>query len=149
MRTRGLHRLSVADLSAKTPGLYADGSRLYLLIRRNKRGNGLDRRWVLRYQLPGRQQRDMGLGSAETFGLNAKGLHAVRERAAELRHQLAAGIDPIEHRREQRAKAAAQSPTPTFDMLADQYIREHRAGWRSPAHAQRARMLGETCSSLR
>src|SRR6516164_2966411 len=49
--------------SVKTPGMLADGGGLYLKI-----APSLSKSWIFRYQVAGRR-RDLGLGSANTFGL--------------------------------------------------------------------------------
>jgi integrase len=48
-------------------------------------------------------------------------LSAARERADELRSMVAAGVNPIEHKRKERADA----PTRTFQALSDRYLAEH------------------------
>ena len=49
------------------------------------------------------------------------GLAAARERADELRIMVAAGTNPVEHRKRVRAEA----PSRTFEYLSDRYITEH------------------------
>jgi integrase len=75
--------------------------------------------------------REMGLGPLALYGLadaRAKALDARR-----LRHE---GIDPIEHRRaEKAARALSDAKGITFKHCAESYIGSHRAGWRNNKHA--------------
>ena len=46
------------------------------------------------------------------------------------------GIDPIDTRKAERAKAALESAKlPTFKECAEKYVAAHRDGWRNPKHA--------------
>jgi integrase len=107
-------------------GMYADGGGLYLRVTPDGTKN-----WVYRYMLDGRP-RWMGLGPLALYGLQearAKALEARR-----LRHE---GIDPIETRRAQRAKARLDAAKAiTFRECADNYVRAHRAAWRNSKHAE-------------
>jgi hypothetical protein len=115
--------LAVRRLSE--PGLYSDGSGLYLQV-----SGARGRSWVLVYHLDGRR-REMGLGSAADWSLAE-----ARARARHYRRLLADGIDVIEHRRaELAAKAEARRSRRTFAEAAAAYIVAHRAGWRSAKHA--------------
>jgi integrase len=109
---------------AKQPGLYADGGGLYLQVSKNGAS------WIYRYMIAGRA-REMGLGPRALFGLaeaRAKALDARK-----LRYQ---GIDPIEARRTERAKARLDvAKAMTFNQCAEAYIAAHRAGWRNDKHA--------------
>ena len=107
-----------------TPGLYGDGAGLWLKV-----GEGGARSWLFRCTIDGRE-RWMGLGPARDVTLAE-----ARDAARELRRQILAGIDPIAHRREQRASRRADSAKAvTFDWCAAQYIAAHRAGWKNPKH---------------
>jgi integrase len=126
MARRQLKRLAARFVATATvPGYYPDGGNLYLQV-----SDTGSRSWIFRYELAGRA-REMGLGSAGDFSLaNA------RERAQAQRKLLADGIDPIEHRDEQRVRKVAESNTaPTFAECAERYISAHRAAWRNPKHA--------------
>jgi integrase len=127
---RPIHRLSVAAVkNIKQPGLHADGAGLYLQV--SIGADGFVRRsWIFRYQR-GTRVRDMGLGPTHTHGLAE-----ARELARACRQQLARNVDPIEHRRAERAGTAAKAvAVMTFDQCAEIYAREHRKGW-SPVHAR-------------
>jgi len=110
---------------ARQPGMYADGSGLYLRVT----GEGT-KNWVLRYMLAGRP-RWMGLGPVSLFGLQearAKALDARR-----LRHE---GVDPIDARRSARQQARLDAAKMiTFKECATSYIAAHKAGWQNAKHA--------------
>jgi integrase len=110
---------------ARDRGMYADGGGLYLRVTPDGTKN-----WVYRYMLDGRP-RWMGLGPLALYGLQearAKALEARR-----LRHE---GIDPIDTRRAQRARARLDAARAiTFKECAESYVRAHRAGWRNSKHA--------------
>jgi hypothetical protein len=127
----GLYRLQVSDLSKLAQGFYADGGNLYLAIERNKAGDGFNRRWIFRYQLPNGRQRDMGLGSVIDHGANTNGLSSVRELAQNARQLLARGLDPIDERNRQHAERAAAVPVPTFETVSQDYLAAHDADWTS------------------
>ncbi|HEX6956817.1 MAG TPA: integrase arm-type DNA-binding domain-containing protein [Ferrovibrio sp.] len=125
----GINRLKALAVSRlKEPGMHADGGGLYLQI---TEGGG--RSWIFRYRMGGRKTpRDMGLGSEATLTLAE-----AREKARECRKLILDGIDPIEHRREQRAKQgrarAAQTP---FKEIAEAYIAAQEPSWKSPKQAK-------------
>src|SRR5262249_62192597 len=76
-------------------------------------------------------ERWMGLGS-----LNTVSLVEARERARQGRLMVLDGIDPIEARKERRAKeAAASRRATTFDECAAAYIAAQRHEGRSQKHA--------------
>jgi integrase len=122
-RTVGkLSALKVARLAE--PGMYADGAGLYLQVT----GAGA-KSWLYRFSLHGRA-REMGLGS-----LNAIPLVDARAAAAACRRQRQGGVDPIEARRIEQARArldAAKSVT--FEYCADRYIAAHETSWRNAKH---------------
>lgn len=104
--------------AAKAPGRYGDGDGLYLLV--DKRGGTS---WVVRVQKDGRR-RDIGLGGASKVPLRL-----ARERAAQVRQQIEAGIDPIAERR----RAAG---VPTFREAAKLVHGEHEGGWKNAKHGK-------------
>src|SRR4051812_48502549 len=90
-----LHRLNQAKVNAlKELGLHSDGGNLYLRV-----APGGSKQWVFRFG-QGHRTRDMGLGGYPLFSLAE-----ARDRAHALRKQLWEGVDPIEHRRKERAVA--------------------------------------------
>jgi integrase len=118
-----LTALKVERLKSKN-GMHHDGGGLYLQVTPGGAS------WVLRFMLNGKA-REMGLGPLALYGLQdarAKALDARR-----LRHE---GIDPIEHRRAERAARALETAKGiTFKECAESYIKAHRAGWRNVKHA--------------
>jgi hypothetical protein len=128
------------------PGTYGDGNGLYLQVTApagdtKKRTEQTEvtskprkpaRSWLFRFKRGGRT-RWAGLGSYPTVSL-AK----ARQAAADARKVLAAGGDPIEAKRTERAEAAAGADR-TFQAVAEMYVAEHEAGWRNPKHRQQWR----------
>ena len=122
---RTLYRLSAARVSSvRKPGMYADGGSLYLQVSRNG-----GRSWVFRFSRQERA-RDMGLGS-----VRAVSLAKARDLAAGCRAQLSEGRDPIEARRAERQKSAADmARAMTFRQAAAAYLQDHAPTWRNPKH---------------
>lgn len=102
--------------AAKSAGRYGDGDGLFLLV-----GPTGSKSWIVRVQKNGRR-RDIGLGSASKVPLTL-----ARDRAAAVRQQVEAGIDPIAERR----KAAG---VPTFRKAAELVHAEQKKGWRNGKH---------------
>lgn len=109
---------ATAVKATSKPGRYGDGDGLFLLV--GKRGG---KSWMVRIQKDGRR-RDIGLGSASKVPLKL-----ARERAAEVRCQVEAGIDPVAQRR----KAAG---VPTFREAAKLVHAEHKSGWKNAKHRE-------------
>lgn len=74
----------------------------------------------------------MGLGSLQNVSLAA-----ARDKAADLRKLITAGVDPIDHRdaEHQAAKVKAAKDL-TFLECAQRYIASRKAQWKNPAHQQ-------------
>lgn len=93
--------------------------------------------WLLRYTVPGppgskQKRREVGLGGYPTVTLKL-----AREKARELREQLAQGTDPVEQREAQRsALAAEQARAITFEQAASQYIEAKGGEWKNAKHRQ-------------
>ena len=110
----------------RQPGYYGDGGGLYLRI-----AEGGTKSWVYRFRAENGRTREMGLGSLDTWGLKE-----ARQRARKCRQQRAEGVDPIEARRERRARVRlAAAKVMTFRQCAEAYIAAHAAGWKNPKHA--------------
>jgi integrase len=108
----------------KTPGRYPDGHNLYLQV-----GETGGKSWLFRFERDGRE-RWHGLGAAYTFSLKE-----ARERARAARQLLADGIDPIDHRKAERAKlAAAKAKLLIFREAAERYFDQHEGKWRNAKH---------------
>lgn len=136
--SRGMFKLSLADLGRLGPGFHSDGANLYLSISRNRAGDDLNKQWIFRFKLPGQKERNMGLGAVERLGANASGLALARAMAQSARQLLAQGVDPIEQRKQARAEKAAETPVPTFETLAAEYLVAKDGTWtaRVVAHWQ-------------
>ncbi|OYX60119.1 MAG: integrase [Novosphingobium sp. 32-60-15] len=110
-------KLSATFVKAvSTAGRYVDGDGLCLVV-----GKTGGKSWVVRVQKD-KARRDIGLGSAAKVTLRL-----ARDRAAIVRSQLEAGIDPIIERR----KAAG---VPTFREAAALVHAEHKKGWKNGKH---------------
>ena len=100
----------------KTAGSYGDGDGLFLIV-----GVSGASSWMVRAQKDGRR-RDIGLGSAKKVTLAT-----VRDRAARVRSQIEAGLDPVAERK----KAAG---VPTFRQAAALVHAEQKKAWRNGKH---------------
>ncbi len=113
----------------KAPGLYPDGDGLYLQVTANAAKS-----WVLRYMLRGKA-REMGLGSQKNYSLSEARARA--KRARQLRDD---GVDPIEHRKAQRAaKARADANAKTFTDCFEEWLDANAAAWGSEKYARQQR----------
>jgi integrase len=114
----------VENLTA--PGTYDDGDGLRLVVK--PRGS---KSWVFRYQIQGKR-RDMGLGSFPALSLKS-----ARLTVAEHRRTMADGLDPMADRDTKRKALHQQTAKQiTFDLVANEYIKSHRTGWKNTKHAQ-------------
>ena len=112
-----MKRLSALSVkSAEKPGRYGDGDGLFLVV-----GKTSGKSWMVRVQKDGRR-RDIGLGSASKVPLKL-----ARERAALVRSQVEAGIDPVLERRKRMG-------IPTFKQAAALVHAEHKKGWKNGKH---------------
>lgn len=138
---RKLHNaLTAQAVKHAGPGRHADGGGLHLLVKQSGA-----RSWVYRFMLNGRS-RDVGLGAAGPGGLS---LADARDEAAVLRLKVKAGIDPLEERDREaaRALAAAQAVKvagTTFKDVAAAYIAANEDSWRNPKHRQQWRNTLDT-----
>jgi integrase len=105
----------------KAHGYHADGGGLWLQV-----SGKAAKSWVFRYSLRGRVH-EMGLGSAYRLGLAE-----AREERDRYNRLLREHVDPIEHRKRQRAAAAlADAAVVTFKEAAAAYCTAHRSGFRN------------------
>jgi integrase len=110
----------------KTPGMYPDGNGLYAQL-----AGGGSKSWVFRFSLRGRA-REMGLGPIDRVPLGE-----ARAKVAKYRKLLDDGVDPIERRKSERAKAALeQTGSITFSEAARQHFASHQKALRSISYAQ-------------
>jgi integrase len=113
-------KLSVRTVaSLTTKGRYSDGDNLILQI-----GPTGNKSWLFAYMRHGRNHQ-MGLGPVSLVTLAE-----AREEAFKYRRLLLKGVDPLEHRRAERARP----DVPTFGMFAQEWIATNEAGWRNDKH---------------
>jgi integrase len=125
--SRTLNRLKpLAVDKAKSPGRYADGGGLYLVVKPGPRKS-----WAFIYRR-GAKMTELGLG-----GLSDVALVAARVEAAELREVLSQGGDPRAHReRKRQAKALQDARSITLEAAARNYHERHKANWRSEQYGR-------------
>ncbi len=127
---RQLRKLSARTVaSLMTPGKHGDGGGLYLDIDKDGR-----RRWIF-LAIANGKRREMGLG-----GSPAVSLADARAKADEARKLVAAGVDPIEARREAGKPEAGK---PTFGECADKFVEAKSAEWRNDKHRAQWKMTLE------
>jgi integrase len=142
---RQIKRLSARGVEkASSPGRYADGGGLYLLVDKARA-----KRWVFRFrwkdnrdQTGNGRLRDMGLGNSSSVPL-AK----ARELAEQCRADLQADLDPIATR---NARTTQNAKVPTFGRCADELVDAMEAGWRNAKHRYQWRhTLTEYAAAIR
>ena len=111
-------QLTVARVKTLTEaGRYVDGDGLMLVVKPTGAQS-----WTLRVRIGG-DRRDIGLGSAKVLTLAE-----ARAKAAELRRDIARGIDPIAE------KKKVVDPVPTFRDAAIRVHADHKAAWKNGKH---------------
>lgn len=85
--------------------------------------------WRFKYRFDGKQKR-ISLGTYPDTGLKE-----AREKRQEARRQLAAGIDPGESRKAQKAAGAEDSPN-SFEVIAREWYGRQASSW-VPSHAEK------------
>jgi integrase len=111
-------QLTVARVKTLTEaGRYIDGDGLMLVVKPTGAQS-----WTLRVRIGG-DRRDIGLGSAKVLTLAE-----ARAKAAELRRDIARGIDPIAE------KKKVVDPVPTFRDAATRVHADHKAAWKNGKH---------------
>jgi integrase len=113
-----------AVASQRKPGLYGDGSGLWLRVL-----PGGAKSWVFRFMLHSRA-RSMGLGPYPEIMLAEARLLAL-----EARRSARQGVDPIEDRKRRRAAERAAVSGMSFAEAARRFIESHADGWRDPRAA--------------
>jgi Arm domain-containing DNA-binding protein len=106
MARRQYHRLTAATVTKLRTkhGRHPDGDGLYLDVTKDGVAS-----WSYRYTMPGKAERNMGLGPQRQVTLAQ-----ARELADAARRLKQNGVDPIDHRRMQRLTAAAEGATPSM-----------------------------------
>lgn len=123
------------------PGRVADGhvTGLYLQVTAPAtEGDPPGRSWIFRFSSPTHRttagagkQREMGIGSFRTFTLAE-----ARRIAHENRQLLARGIDPLDHRQQERERAILAARTArTFEDVANDAWSNAKAAFRNVKHA--------------
>jgi len=119
--------------SITEPGMYADGAGLYLRV-----SEGGNKSWIFRFKQKRADgkfvARDMGLG-----GYPEVSLAEARDLAKEAREHHQAGRDPIQQRKDDKARAIAQQRAAeaqgiTFRQFANQWIENNKAAWKNARH---------------
>jgi len=112
----------------KRPGRYRDNHIRGLYLQVGPTGG---KSWLLRFERDGRE-RWHGLGPLDVVDLKT-----ARERARAARLLLLDGIDPIDHRKAEKARrAAATAKLLTFREAAEAYRDQHETKWKNPKHRQ-------------
>jgi integrase len=111
----------------KRQGRYRDGHIRGLYLQVGPTGG---KSWLLRFERDGRE-RWLGLGPLDVVDLKM-----ARERARAARLLLLDGVDPIDHKKAERAKlAAAKARLLTFREAAQAYFNQHEGKWKNAKHA--------------
>jgi integrase len=126
-----LSKLTANQVARAGPGRHGDGGGLALLVSTAKDGS-LNKKFVFRFAWRGKPT-EMGMGGY----LEGKGttLAEARDKAAEARRMVRAGINPIEAKRAELAARDAPKK-PTFGKCAFALIAAKRSEWRSAVHAE-------------
>jgi Arm DNA-binding domain len=121
-----LSRLTARKAATARPGIYPDGSGLYLCV-----SSSLTRTWVYRFSWRGRRP-EMGLGSLDA----GVGLAQARAARDEARSILRSGRNPIDTRRDANRAAANKA---TFGEIADALLEAKAHEWRNEKHREQWR----------
>lgn len=122
---RKAKEIAAVRLKSLPSGFHAVGGVAGLLLQVTPTGG---RSWVLRTMIAGKR-RAIGLGSFEHVGLAD-----ARKKAAELRLKIMDGIDPIEERRQTRARPTVK--VLSFEEAASRLIEAKRPEWKNVKHAE-------------
>ena len=121
MSKLGPNQMTVRKVSSLKDGAHSDGGNLWITVAGNSRV------WSIRFKSPiTGKRREMGIGSAKEITLAE-----ARLLAADVRRLLREGKDPIDQRRAGKAALVRQTAL-TFQVVAEQYIEDQKAGWRDP-----------------
>ncbi|MEE2731736.1 MAG: integrase arm-type DNA-binding domain-containing protein [Pseudomonadota bacterium] len=107
-----------------TRGEHGDGEGLYLRVTGNGKAS-----WFYRYVFEGKRTK-LGLGSWPTVGLKE-----ARDKRFQEAKKAAQGVNPVEAKAEEKeAKRQQRQQEKTFKVVALDYIKHQRAGWRNKKH---------------
>jgi hypothetical protein len=128
-----------ALVKAAKPGAKGDGDNLFIRVTASGQG-----KWTFRYVIAGKA-REAGLGAYGANGEFGLSLAQARNAATVARRLLKAGIDPLDHKREEAAKQATAdvdrqtaeaAVRVTFRNAAEDMIEAQEAGWSNAKHRQ-------------
>ena len=102
---RRYNRLSDRTIRTAVIGMHHDGAGLYIQVTNGC--TGINKSWLFRYAIC-KKSRYLGLGAFPVVGLAQ-----AREKAADARKLLSEGIDPIAHKRAQRASLSQRDAAGT------------------------------------
>lgn len=113
-----LTKARVASLTKQ--GVYGDMPNLWLRV--GPRGNKV---WLFRY-MHRSVRHEMGIGPVDLVSLDE-----ARDHAVAFRRLLREGVDPIQHRKQERnAKQTKIATALTFQAVSQAYVQAHRAKWK-------------------
>jgi integrase len=115
------NKLTARFVTSAKPGSHGDGNGLWLRVVETG-----GKKWIFRYTFAGRVK-ESGLGNAVKVSLAQ-----AREKVVAYHAMIAAGIDPVEHRRTQIQEPKAK----TFGAVAAEYHAAKSPGWRSEKHTE-------------
>jgi integrase len=124
-----INKLTVAQIDKNlAPGRYGDGGGLWLQVSRWK-----TKSWIYQFTSPATGKvRQLGLGPYSERDVSLK---MARDHAAKARALIREGIDPIDRRRNEKAKRKlAQASLTTFSQAAERYVTSHAPTWRNAKH---------------
>ncbi|MEE4382041.1 MAG: integrase arm-type DNA-binding domain-containing protein [Pseudomonadales bacterium] len=122
-----MRELSAIEVRRLGPGMHAVGGVAGLCLKVAEPGA---RSWILRTMV-GTKRRHIGLGSFPEVGLSE-----ARDRAREAKRTIEEGRDPVEERRQARARLVEAQSRMTFEDAAAAYLRTKEHEFRSPKHRQ-------------
>jgi len=125
--------LSAREISTAKPGeTKQDGKGLALVV--DDSGN---KRWVLRYTRPDGRRNMVGMGSLADTSVTV-----ARKNAADIRENLAQGIDPVANKKaeKQKQKTALRG---TFQTVAEEWYAHKAKGWATETARKAREMLDD------
>ena len=128
--------LSALEVKNLPPGSHAVGGVAGLILEVSSTGG---KTWLLRVRM-GSKRREIGLG-----GYPSTSLSEARQKARDVRHQIAEGQDPVAQRQAQKAALLAQQASlKTFAWCVDSYLDGMEGQWKNAKHAAQWRSTLET-----